>query len=86
MKRTARVLPPGEFAVPSGVHGEPLCSVSYLKPVDGCPVYTEYFKEGDKIPTQRCPVHQGSLKERVARSVDGLVRNIGRAIAGIFRR
>jgi len=86
MKRSARLLPPGEFAMPDGVHGEPLCSVSYLRPVEGCPVYTEYFKDGDTIPSGRCTIHRGTFKERVARSVDGLMRSLGRAIAGIFRR
>jgi 1A family penicillin-binding protein len=85
MKRSARLLPPGEFTVPSGVHGEQLCSVSYLKPVEGCPLYTEYFKEGDKIPTALCPIHRGTVKERVARSVEGFMRGLGRAIAGIFK-
>jgi 1A family penicillin-binding protein len=86
MKRSARLLPPGEFAIPEEVHGEPLCSVSYMRPVDGCPIYTEYFKDGDKIPTGLCTIHRGTFKERVARSVDGFMRSVGRAIAGIFRR
>jgi 1A family penicillin-binding protein len=86
MKRTASALPAREFTVPAGVEGEELCSVSYLKPVDGCPTYTEYFKEGDAIPSQRCPIHRGSLKQRAARAIEGLFRSIGSKIAGIFRR
>ena len=84
MKRTAQALPAQEFAAPDGIKAEELCSVSYLKPVDGCPVYTEYFKDGDSVPSERCPVHQGSLKQRAARAVEGVFHSIGRGIAGIF--
>ena len=86
MKRAAVVLPAREFPVPSTVEGEPLCSVSHLRPVEGCPVYTEYFKEGDDRPSQLCPVHRGSLKQVVVRSADRLLRGLGRAIAGLFSR
>jgi penicillin-binding protein 1A len=86
MKRTAQALPANEFTIPNGLTAEQLCSVSYLKPVDGCPVYTEYFKNGDDIPSQRCPIHQGSLQQRAARAVEGFFRSIGRGIAGIFGR
>jgi 1A family penicillin-binding protein len=86
MKRAARALPPGEFRVPAGLRAEELCSVSYVRPVDGCPVYTEYFKEGDTVPSAMCPVHRGTLKERTARAVEGLLRGLGSKIAGIFRR
>jgi 1A family penicillin-binding protein len=86
MKRAAVVLPAREFPVPSTVEGEPLCSVSHLKPVEGCPVYTEYFKEGDDRPSQLCPVHRGSLKQAVVRTADRLLRGLGRAVAGLFRR
>jgi len=86
MKRVARVTPPGDFAIPSGLHGEELCSVSYLRPVDGCPTYTEYFKDGDKIPSALCPIHRGTLKQRVSRTIDGFFRSLGSKIAGIFKR
>jgi len=86
MKRSARALPPGEFAVPSGLRAEELCSVSYQRPVEGCPVYTEYFKDGDAIPSAMCSVHRGTLKQRTARAVEGLLRGLGSKIAGIFRR
>ena len=85
MKRASRTIPARDFAVPSTVEEEPLCSVSHLKPVDGCPVYTEYFKDGDDRPTQLCSVHRGSFKQVVARSADRFLRDIGRAIAGIFK-
>jgi penicillin-binding protein 1A len=86
MKRAASVLPAREFIVPASVEGEPLCSVSHLRPVDGCPVYTEYFKEGDDKPSQLCTVHRGSLKQVVVRTADKLLRGLGRAIGGLFRR
>jgi 1A family penicillin-binding protein len=86
MKRVAQTLPPREFNPPSGVHGQDLCSVSYLQPVDGCPTYTEYFKDGDKVPSQLCPVHRGTFKERTARVLGGFFRSLGSRIAGIFGR
>src|SRR5206468_8559036 len=66
MKRTAARLPAADFPVPAGMRIQDLCSVSYLRPVDGCPVYQEYFKDGDSIPTQSCPIHEGSLKQQAA--------------------
>lgn len=86
MKRTARQLPAREFEIPPGIHGEDLCSVSYLAPVDGCPIYTEYFKDGDTVPSALCPIHRGSLKQRASRAIEGFFRGLGSKIAGIFRR
>jgi penicillin-binding protein 1A len=86
MQRVSRALPAGEFAIPEGVHAEALCSVSHLKPVDGCPVYTEYFKDGDAVPSEQCRVHSGSLKQATTRVIQGLLRGLGSKIAGIFRR
>ncbi len=86
MKRTARMLPARDFPVPDGVKGEELCSASYLRPVQDCPVYTEYFKSGDQIPTQLCPIHRGTLRQRATRAVEGLLRSLGSRIAGLFRR
>ena len=86
MKRSAKLLPPGEFPVPPGVHGEELCSVSYLQPVEGCPTYTEYFKAGDTVPTALCPIHQGTLKERATRAIAGFFKSIGGRLSGLFRR
>jgi 1A family penicillin-binding protein len=86
MKRTARQLPASEFAVPPGIHAEELCSVSYLAPVDGCPIYREFFKDGDTVPTVLCPIHRGSLKQRASRAIEGFFRGLGGKIAGIFRR
>ena len=86
MKRTARQLPAREFKVPAGLRGEELCSVSYLQPVEGCPTYTEFFKEGDAVPSALCPIHRGTLKQRAARAIEGFFRGLGSKIAGIFRR
>jgi len=86
MKRTAPMLPAGAFEIPKGVHGVELCSVSYLRPVEDCPVYTEYFKEGDSVPSALCPIHRGTLKERATRAVTGFFRSLGSKIAGIFRK
>ncbi|HJZ75681.1 MAG TPA: PBP1A family penicillin-binding protein [Vicinamibacterales bacterium] len=86
MKRVAKELPAREFPVPSDVHTEELCSVSYLQPVEGCPTYTEYFKDGDKVPSQLCPIHRGSLKQRATRAIEGFFRGLGGRIAGLFGR
>jgi 1A family penicillin-binding protein len=86
IKRTARQLPPREFQIPPGLHGEELCSVSYLQPVEGCPTYTEFFKEGDTVPSALCPVHRGTLKQRATRAIEGFFRGLGSRIVGIFRR
>jgi 1A family penicillin-binding protein len=86
MKRTARQLPAREFKVPADVRGEELCSVSYLAPVEGCPTYIEYFKEGDAVPSALCPIHRGTLKQRATRVIEGFFRGLGSKIGGIFRR
>jgi len=86
MRRTARTLPARDFDPPATMRAEPLCSVSYLRPVTGCPVYTEYFKDGDEVPSALCPVHQGTLKERATRAVMGFFHDLGSRIAGLFHR
>jgi 1A family penicillin-binding protein len=86
MKRTARQLPASDFPVPPGIHTEELCSVSYLAPVDGCPIYMEVFKAGDTVPTALCPIHRGSLKQRASRAIGGFFRGLGGKIADLFRR
>jgi penicillin-binding protein 1A len=86
MKRIQTTMPPAEFEVPPGIEARELCSVSYMRPVSGCPTYTEYFKEGDSAPSERCSVHEGSVSEQAQRAVGGLFRALGRRIAGIFRK
>jgi membrane carboxypeptidase/penicillin-binding protein len=85
MRRTSRRLPTREFAVPAGLREEQLCGISYLRPVEGCPIYTEYLKEEDDIPGRLCPLHQGSVKQRVRRTIEGLFVGLGRKLKGIFR-
>jgi membrane carboxypeptidase/penicillin-binding protein len=86
MRRTVRVRPAGAFARPSGLTGVPLCRVSYQKPVEQCPQYTEYFKPGDEVPGRLCSLHQATIEQRVTRSVEEFFSGIGRRIKGIFRR
>ena len=85
MRRAAQRRPPQPFEVPSGLHDEQLCSVSYLRPVEGCPVYTEYFKENDDVPSRLCSVHRGTVKQRFKRAMEGIFSGLGRKIRGIFR-
>ena len=84
MRRVQRRLPARPFDPPPGLEPHEICLLSYHRPVDGCPVYVEYFKEGDSVPTQLCPIHEGTFKEEAVRAVDGLMRAIGRGIRGIF--
>ena len=45
MKRTARQLPAARVRrCRRASHAEELCSVSYLRPVEGCPIYTEVLQ------------------------------------------
>ena len=85
MRRAARIRPAEPFDRPSGLEDETLCAISYLRPVDGCPLYTEFFKEGDPVPTKLCPLHRGSLRQRVTRTVRGWATEVGRRIRDIFR-
>jgi len=85
MQRAARLRPPLEFERPAGLAEETLCAISYRKPVDGCPIYTEYFKEGDDVPDRLCILHPGSIRQRLSRTVQGWMSEAGRRIRGIFR-
>ena len=86
MRRTAQRLPAHAFEPPSDLRSEELCHISYLRPVEGCPTYTEYFKDGDDIPSRLCTIHQGNIKQRVQRAVQGIFGAIGKGIKGIFKR
>jgi 1A family penicillin-binding protein len=85
MRRAAKVRAPEEFDPPSGLKEAMLCRVSYSRPVEGCSTYTEYFKPDDRTPTQLCPIHQGTIKQRVRRVIDNVLTGLGRRIRGIFR-
>jgi 1A family penicillin-binding protein len=85
MRQAIRYRQAGDFEAPSTLRDEPLCSVSYLRPVEGCPLYTEYFKEGDHVPGRLCPIHQGSVKQRVRRAVEGFLTGLGKRLGSIFK-
>jgi penicillin-binding protein 1A len=85
IKAAARKRGAREFAVPPDLHDELLCSESYLKPVEGCPTYTEYFKEGDEVPSRLCTIHKGSVKQQIKRAVQGFFSGLGKKLKGIFK-
>jgi len=85
MQSAARIRAPEDFERPAGLQEEELCRISYRKPVDGCPLYTEYFKAGDDIPNRLCTIHQGSIRQRLTRTLQGWMSEAGRRIRGIFR-
>ena len=85
IKVAARTRGAREFEAPPTMRDEQLCSVSYLKPVEGCPVYTEYFKAGDAVPTRLCPIHKGSVKQQLKRAVQGFFSGLGKKLKGIFK-
>ncbi len=85
MQRAARIRVPQEFERPAGLAEEELCRISYRKPVDGCPVYTELFKEGDEVPGDLCTLHRGSIRQRLTRTIQGWMNEAGRRIRDIFR-
>jgi 1A family penicillin-binding protein len=85
MQRAARVRQARAFERPGGLEEETLCAITYLKPVDGCPLYTEFFKEGDEVPGRLCALHPGSIRQRVTRTMQGWMAEMGRRVRGIFR-
>ena len=85
MRRAARIRAPGDFEAPSGLKEAMLCRVSYNRPVEGCPTYTEYFKPDDTVPGKLCTVHQGSIRQQVRRAIEGFFSGLGRRIKGIWR-
>ena len=86
IKAAARKRGAKEFLPADGMQEVQLCRVSYLKPVEGCPTYSEFFKDGDDIPSRLCPVHQGNVKQQIQRAVKGLFSALGKKLKGIFRR
>jgi 1A family penicillin-binding protein len=85
MRQALRSRPGQGFVVPSGLHEEPICLISYLRPVEGCPTYNEYFKDGDQVPGRLCPLHHGTIKQRVRRVMEGFFSGLGKKIGRIFR-
>ena len=86
MRRTAQRLPGRAFEPPGDLRTEELCHVSYLRPVDGCPTYVEYFKDGDDVPSRLCSIHQGNIKQRTQRAIQGIFGAIGKGLKGIFSK
>ena len=85
MQRAARVRPARPFERPAGLEEESLCAISYRKPVDGCPLYTEFLKDGDEAPGRLCTLHRGSIRQRMTRTIQGWMAEMGRRARGIFR-
>ena len=81
MSRVPRLRPPRDFPVPEGLREVDFCQITYRRAVAECPSYVEYFKPGDDVPSERCPLHQGDLQQRVQRAIGGLWGKI----KGIFR-
>jgi 1A family penicillin-binding protein len=86
MRRAARRYPARPFEAPAGMREEELCKESYLKPVEECPTYVEYFKEGDAIPSRLCPIHRGTFKQRAQRAIEGFFSGLGKRLKGVFGR
>jgi 1A family penicillin-binding protein len=84
MRRTARRLPRQPIAPPRDLRAEEMCRLSYRRAVEGCPSYTEYFKDGDDVPGGLCPIHEGTLKQRAQRAMQDVFGAIGRSIRGLF--
>ena len=85
MQRASRVRPARAFERPGGLEEESLCAITYRKPVDGCPLYTEFLKVGDEAPGRLCTLHPGSIRQRVTRTVEGWMAEMGRRVRGVFR-
>jgi 1A family penicillin-binding protein len=85
MRRTTRRLPARAFAPPDNMRSEQMCMISYHRALEGCPSYTEYFKDGDSVPTQLCELHSGTLQQRAERAIQGVLGALGRRIRGIFK-
>jgi penicillin-binding protein 1A len=86
MRRAVARYPAEAFPIPEGLRAVQLCQVSYARPVDGCPTYTEYFKDGDSIPTATCPIHQFNLGARVRTATESVFSGLGRRLKKLFGR
>ena len=85
MRRVGRWRPAEPFTPPPDLRTEELCQLSYQRAVEGCPGYTEYFKEGDAVPARLCSIHPGTLKQRAQRVLQGFFTAVGEGLKGIFR-
>lgn len=85
MQQAARIRRPEAFRRPAGLRETQLCAITHQQPVEGCPLYSEYFKMGDDVPDDYCPLHRGTIRQRVARALEGVADELGRRIRDIFR-
>ena len=85
MRRAVRVRRAAPFERPAGLQEETLCRISYQRPVQGCPVYTEYLKRGDEVSERLCTLHRGTLRQRMTRTIEGWTAELGRKLRGLFR-
>jgi 1A family penicillin-binding protein len=84
MRDAAGVWAPAAFAVPEGVRETRLCQVSHLRAAEGCPAYTEYFKDSDARPASVCSIHGGP--QDAGRRVERFFASLGRRVASLFKR
>jgi 1A family penicillin-binding protein len=84
MRRAASMRPAEVIPPPPEVEGEELCLLSYQRAVQGCPTYVEYFKSGDDRPTRLCPLHTGTLRQEVRRSLEGMFGALARGLRGLL--
>ena len=85
IRRTDDHLPAEEFESPPGMAEAPFCRMSYHRAVSECPTYTEYFKDEDDVPGERCPIHRGDLREQVERAVEKLIGDLGKRLRRILK-
>jgi len=85
MRRTERLLPAQGFEDPPGLREVEFCRMSYRRAVSECPTYTEYFKDGDDVPRERCPIHEGDIKEQLERAFGRLVEDLGKRLRRILK-
>jgi membrane peptidoglycan carboxypeptidase len=86
VRRTQDRLPAEEFEVPPGLTEVEFCRTSYHRAVHDCPSYIEYFKDGDDIPSERCPIHRGTLKEKLDRAIDKVLSDLEKRLKRIFKK
>jgi 1A family penicillin-binding protein len=80
MRRASATYRPQAFRPPRTVRAVSLCRVSYAKPVNGCPVYDEYFKAGDAEPSRLCTQHRGGFKQETRKVVEGVLGWLARKV------
>jgi membrane carboxypeptidase/penicillin-binding protein len=84
MRRAERTLPSEEFEVPPGMSEVEFCRMSYRRAFSECPKYTEYFKDGDDVPGEGCPIHRRDLREHLERAVEKFVEDLGKRLRRIL--